>query len=224
MRFKIVALDDDRDVLSLVNEYLDRLGCEVAAFDEACAAVDYLAKNPVNALITDFQMPELTGVEVARVMRASACNRQTQVVLMSGAFRSVPAELADAVDFFLPKPLRLDDLSRVIAAVRPSRLQEKRRYPRLPFETEVECRSGARQLSGRSVNLSEAGMLLHLPDMLQMHATVQMSFRVLREAAIALAARVVRCESSGATGLEFVGLSAPQCLHLRAQCAMLAAC
>jgi len=223
MGFKIVVVDDNHDVLELIKECLDHLGCDVTAFGEPAAAVDFLGRHPVNALVTDFQMPGLNGVEVARAMRAADCNRHTQVVLISGAFRVLPAEFADAVDFFLPKPLQVAELGRVVAALRPSRLQEKRGSPRLLFETEVECRRGVGVLRARSLNVSETGMLLKAPETLSMDDMVQTSFRLLREAAVSFAARVVRRDRAGATGLEFVDLSPLQRRDLQAHCAMLAA-
>jgi two-component system, chemotaxis family, chemotaxis protein CheY len=67
----IVVIDDHPEHLEYLALLLQRAGYIVAAFDKAQAALDYIARSPVDLVITDVFMPDLDGIEVLRALKQS---------------------------------------------------------------------------------------------------------------------------------------------------------
>jgi CheY-like chemotaxis protein len=69
---RILVVDDERDYGFLLFHLLSRLGHEpVLAFDPGDALDIVQGSEPVAAVITDIDMPGMTGVELAQRIRAS---------------------------------------------------------------------------------------------------------------------------------------------------------
>ncbi|MDM4766100.1 ATP-binding protein [Pelomonas sp. SE-A7] len=81
----VIYLDDDEVMLLMVERLLQRLGYRVSTFQRAEVALAALAEpgQPVDALITDFNMPDLSGLEV---VEQAARLRPGLVLMMSSGF------------------------------------------------------------------------------------------------------------------------------------------
>ncbi|MGI9216176.1 MAG: hybrid sensor histidine kinase/response regulator [Hydrogenophaga sp.] len=68
----ILYLDDDDTLVFLVRRLLERRGYKVTAFTEQQQAIDALRADPqgFDLLMTDYNMPGMSGVDVARAVRA----------------------------------------------------------------------------------------------------------------------------------------------------------
>jgi two-component system response regulator PilR (NtrC family) len=107
---KILVVDDERSMRELLAIVLRREGYEVLLAENGRAAIDTLEREPVDLLISDIKMPDLSGVEVLR-----AAKRVDQDILgiMITAFAStetaVEAMRLGACDY-LSKPFDIDVL------------------------------------------------------------------------------------------------------------------
>ncbi|MEQ8819338.1 MAG: sigma-54 dependent transcriptional regulator [Sumerlaeia bacterium] len=87
MTARILILDDEQKMASLLERSLAREGWEAEAMTLPAAALERLkAEPPIDVLVTDLRMPGLDGLEVLR--RAKAIRPGIDVVLMT-AFASV---------------------------------------------------------------------------------------------------------------------------------------
>ena len=89
-----------------------------ATLEDGSDAIAYLQKHPVDAVLTDIQMFEVSGLELARWIQANC--RETRVVILSGydEIEYVHAAIqSEAVDF-LVKPVLKDALVRAFEKVR----------------------------------------------------------------------------------------------------------
>ena len=107
----VVYIDDDEAQLFLFKRMLERWGYRVSAFLEQREALALLAgEEPVDIVVTDFNMPGISGVEVARAIRDARPN--LPVVVVSGyitdALRS--AAVAAGVRELIAKPHEIEDL------------------------------------------------------------------------------------------------------------------
>jgi two-component system cell cycle sensor histidine kinase/response regulator CckA len=112
----ILAVDDDRSVLGLLENALRSAGYNVLVADSGWSAIQtYQARGgPVSLLLTDVIMPDLTGPVVAERLRA--LQPDLRVLFISG-FHD-----ADLVQRFvtrkgfrlLPKPFTVESLLRVV--------------------------------------------------------------------------------------------------------------
>jgi CheY-like chemotaxis protein len=68
----ILVVDDDPDVAGVVAAMLRQLGFRVISATKAQTALSACenSETPIDLLITDFQMPEMNGQQLARLVRA----------------------------------------------------------------------------------------------------------------------------------------------------------
>jgi CheY-like chemotaxis protein len=112
----LVVIDDDeliREVLALVAA---EAGFECDSFESGDAALVGLASaEPPAAVVTDMQMPGLTGNALAAELKR-VCGAKTVVLAMSGS--PVAAEKTSGYDGFLLKPFSAEELAAACAGVR----------------------------------------------------------------------------------------------------------
>lgn len=79
----MLVVDDDPMVLKLAAAMLEDLGCAVIAAADGTEALAKIAQDQrIEVLLTDINMPGLTGYEVAE--RARRMRPSLQVILLSG--------------------------------------------------------------------------------------------------------------------------------------------
>jgi two-component system response regulator PilR (NtrC family) len=105
---RILVVDDERSMRELLAIVLRREGYDVVLAESGREAVDLLGKEPVDLLISDIKMPDLSGVEV---LRAAKQIDQDILGIMITAFAStesaVEAMRLGACDY-LSKPFDVD--------------------------------------------------------------------------------------------------------------------
>ncbi len=69
---RILYIDDDQALLYLFKRLLERRGYEVTCFADAAEAIEAVRLDPerFNLVITDYNMPKMSGIDVARQIRA----------------------------------------------------------------------------------------------------------------------------------------------------------
>ena len=102
-----LLVDDEEAVRGVVKAQLEGLGFSVDAVDSGAAAIALLELHAFDILVTDLQMPGVSGIEL--VMTARSVHPTLAIVLMSGFFpqrriRRRPPVLAEAV--YPPKSSR----------------------------------------------------------------------------------------------------------------------
>ena len=105
---RILVVDDERSMRELLAIVLRREGYEVLLAENGRAAIDLLEREPVDILISDIKMPDLSGVDV---LRAAKRIDQDILGIMITAFAStetaVEAMRLGACDY-LSKPFDID--------------------------------------------------------------------------------------------------------------------
>jgi two-component system response regulator PilR (NtrC family) len=105
---RILVVDDERSMRELLAIVLRREGYEVLLAENGRAAIDLLEREPVDLLISDIKMPDLSGVDV---LRAAKRIDQDILGIMITAFAStetaVEAMRLGACDY-LSKPFDID--------------------------------------------------------------------------------------------------------------------
>jgi len=104
---KILIVDDDPQITSLVSIALTRMGHDVEIANSGLAALDAVRSGPPEVMLLDFTMPDITGADVLEGMQSVPGAATTQVVLATGELN--PGE-CPGVYQVLPKPYKLADL------------------------------------------------------------------------------------------------------------------
>ncbi len=115
----ILFVDDEKQLVQLGEEMLQRLGYTVTGLTSSKEALQLFRSHPdhYNVVITDQTMPELTGIELAH--QIFNIHPDVPVILLSGYNESINDEIANgcAIRKFLMKPFKARELSKAISEV-----------------------------------------------------------------------------------------------------------
>ena len=107
---RIMVIDDEKVVGDMLRIHLGRHGCLVETFLPATPALERLAEQPFDMVITDFKMKGMDGMELLKAVKAAYPDIQ---VIMITAFAhldtAIEAFRGQVHDFF-PKPFKIKDL------------------------------------------------------------------------------------------------------------------
>jgi PAS domain S-box-containing protein len=113
-----ILLVEDSPVSQLVTEWtLRRLGYGLRTVATVREGLETCAQEPFDLVLLDLQLPDGDGFELARVLRSrEAPGRRVPIVAMTGCVEPGDREkcLAAGMDDYLPKPVDLGLLSRVV--------------------------------------------------------------------------------------------------------------
>jgi len=102
---KILVVDDEPDTVSALRFRLEKAGYEVLTAEHGAAALDILRAQKVDVILADFMMPEVNGLELARLVKANPNWFETRIIMFScntdPEFRKRALEIG-ALDY-LPK-------------------------------------------------------------------------------------------------------------------------
>ena len=120
---QILYVDDDAALVFLVKRLLERRGIRVMAHTSQQAALDALRANPAgfDLVLTDYNMPDISGLDVARAVRQIRAD--LPVVVATGFIdETLRAQAVDAgVREVIFKASAAEDFCSAIAALLPGK-------------------------------------------------------------------------------------------------------
>lgn len=119
MAYKIVVADDEAHILHIVTMKLTNAGYEVITAVDGQEALELCQSEHPDMMITDLQMPNLTGLEVCRRLRQDEATRHIPVLMLTArGFELEPQEMSSAgiVDV-LSKPFSPREVLRKVQEV-----------------------------------------------------------------------------------------------------------
>ena len=140
MAARILIIDDDVRLATMVREYLATAGLSVATEETATAGLARLGREPVDALVLDVMLPDGDGFDVLRRVRATS---EIPVLMLTArgdpTDRIVGLELG--ADDYLPKPFEPRELLARLRAIlrrqRSSGAREVLRFGRLEIDRDT---------------------------------------------------------------------------------------
>ncbi|MDM0066295.1 PAS domain-containing protein [Variovorax sp. J31P207] len=114
---RVLIVDDEEPLVQLTSDMLSELGYRPAAYTSAELAVEALRQDAgsFDAIITDFRMPHMSGMEFIDAVRG--LDVKVPILLMSGFLAGSTAEKARKLgaDVILAKPLSRRDLALALS-------------------------------------------------------------------------------------------------------------
>jgi len=111
---RILFVDDDRDILAMVEQYLTIKGYDITTVDNGLEAVGIVKEKEIEIVFTDYKMPEFNGLEL--LVAIKKYRPQTEVIIVTG-YGSMESAI-QAMKFgsydYLQKPFKLDHLKLII--------------------------------------------------------------------------------------------------------------
>lgn len=108
--FRILVIDDEKTVCERLSMELERAGFEVEAYTESSKALERMAAQHFDLVITDIKMRGPSGLEVMKFVNEN--HPTTRVIVITGFATVETAREAlkgGAVDF-IPKPFKMSEL------------------------------------------------------------------------------------------------------------------
>ena len=111
---KVLAIDDEPKMLSLVERALSRMDFEVASAASGEQGLAQYAADAFDLVLLDIVMPEMDGIEVLEHLRAQ--DAEVPVIIMSGhsSIDSAVRAMKAGAEDYLTKPLDLEHLEVVL--------------------------------------------------------------------------------------------------------------
>jgi DNA-binding response OmpR family regulator len=120
----VLIIEDDKDILSLLAEFLQDEGFLVSTAENGIKALEFLnstARLP-QLILLDLMMPLISGEELLTQLQRENINIPTIVLTAKDSTNKRVELLNNGADDFLPKPFEFDELvARVRSVVRRSK-------------------------------------------------------------------------------------------------------
>jgi CheY-like chemotaxis protein len=97
----LLCVDDHPEVLAIMGEFLRVSGYSVLTAPSGARGLQLLQRNPVDAVILDYEMPKMDGAELA--LRIKSDRPELPVLMFTGYPADVPEEIRRSVDAFVVK-------------------------------------------------------------------------------------------------------------------------
>jgi len=112
---RILVVEDEPCVAEIMQAILIRMGHEVEIVTNAKEALGVFQVGKYDLVATDFHMPGMDGLELARSIKA-LCKTQ-RIILITGSFTEPKLQRGhlEAVDVILQKPFALEELADAVA-------------------------------------------------------------------------------------------------------------
>ncbi|HVT46196.1 MAG TPA: response regulator [Vicinamibacterales bacterium] len=96
---RILLVDDYPDALEMWSLYLQLAGYDVATAENGREAVRLALANPPDLVVMDLELPGLTGIEAARLLRQSPATARVPLIAATGYSHSGQLEAAERAGF-----------------------------------------------------------------------------------------------------------------------------
>ncbi|RME51457.1 MAG: response regulator [Caldilineae bacterium] len=214
---RILVVDDEPSVAIMVSDGLEMLGdeYEIDIAHNAYEALKKLQEFPYVLVVTDYNMPEMSGLELFQAMQHVA--PETRVVLMTAYGTEKLQEQIRQLGLagYIDKPFRIEEIREVARrAVRHTTQQQadspSPAAPQMAEEVnrclkELQVQTGARCIllvTSNGFAMDMTGQTRHL-DVISISALVAANFLAARELANLLGSRASAFKSSYYEGDEY---------------------
>lgn len=138
MKMNCIAVDDEPLALNLVCKFIQQSSFLTLAgkFENAIEALSYINQNKIDLIFLDIQMPDLSGMELARVLDSKKGDYKPKIIFTTAYNQfAIEGYKVDAVDYLL-KPFSYEDFLK--AATKAFQHFEKQNNHAAAIETKKD--------------------------------------------------------------------------------------
>ena len=119
VRHRVLVVDDDESVCRSTSRLLDRIGFEVKTASSGADALAFVEHNAVDVIVTDQQMPGMSGTELVERLIAAHPGIASRIILTSGDIHGETTDrlIRSTGCRAIAKPFTTAELALVIRAV-----------------------------------------------------------------------------------------------------------
>jgi DNA-binding NtrC family response regulator len=123
--FRVLIVDDNREIRTILEEYLREEGYAAEGAGDGNEALAKHGESPFDLIITDLNMPGMTGMELIKAIGKEEST--TEFIIITGYASldsAIEAVKAGAFDYIV-KPFRIEELRVVIKNARDKIMLKK---------------------------------------------------------------------------------------------------
>ena len=109
---RVLAVDDEPDVLMIVRTALQSEGFDVETAANGKDCLEIATENPPDLIILDVMMPGMSGFDVLKELKAEPKTSTVPVIMLTGLSErdKMLEALSSGIDYYIVKPFDFNDL------------------------------------------------------------------------------------------------------------------
>lgn len=118
-KLKVFAIDDSRMILNIYRSVLHNLGCESLLFEFPASALESVQKEKPDIILTDLNMPDITGIDLTREIRKKYSKEKLPIVMVTtqDESRDFEAAKAEGINDILRKPFTESQVGEMLKKI-----------------------------------------------------------------------------------------------------------
>lgn len=150
--FEILFVDDQKEILVLVDEYLSHYGHRITVVDSGLKAFELVQERDFDIVLTDLRMPGFSGIELVTAIKKYRPEIEIIIITGYGTIESAVEALKLGCYDYLQKPIKLERLKILI-----DRIIEKKKLQRenILLKRRLKERTQYNELIGASPKMQE---------------------------------------------------------------------
>ena len=117
----ILIVDDDSIFCKAMKRLLEKSGCRAAVVGDGQEAIDFLAKHPVNLIVSEVKMPQFSGIEFMEEIKRREIDAPVIFITAWGEIESYMELMNMGAFDYLNKPLMNQEILSVVKRAMQSR-------------------------------------------------------------------------------------------------------
>lgn len=128
MKARVLVVDDEESIREFLEIMLKKEGYEVTCVEDGQQALDLLKKKSVDMVISDLQMPNVTGIELLRQVKDQYPDMLFMMITAFGTTETAVEAMKLGAYDYITKPFKIDEVRINIAnALRSQNLEVENR-------------------------------------------------------------------------------------------------
>lgn len=142
MKPRILVVDDEESIREFLDIMLRKEGYEVTCVEDGAKAQEMLKKKSVDMIISDLQMPNVTGIELLKHVKDNYPEILFMLITAFGTTESAVEAMKMGAYDYITKPFKIDEVRINIAnALRSRNLEVENRVLKKELEREFSFQS-----------------------------------------------------------------------------------
>jgi CheY-like chemotaxis protein len=118
-QLKVFAVDDSRMILNIYRSVLHNLGCESILFEFPASALESVQKEKPDIILTDLNMPDITGIDLTREIRKRYSKEILPIVMVTtqDESRDFETTLEEGINDIMRKPFTESQVGEMLKKI-----------------------------------------------------------------------------------------------------------
>jgi two-component system response regulator PilR (NtrC family) len=122
---KILIVEDDQDIRDVLIEALTRWGYQTVTVDNGRQGLEMFRSDSFGLILTDIRMPIMDGLTMLKIIKKE--NSLIPIIVITGypSVKSAVESLMEGADYYIVKPIPLDDLeAKILKSFEKRKIQQ----------------------------------------------------------------------------------------------------